>query len=184
MPTVFYCLRVKCFVIAIDKPTKKCYYRKTKIRGERGMNYCYEKVKKNITFYRILWCVLTVVFVALTVLGLQKVINSNSILWEAVYVFCPVMAAFSLAVAIKSFTIKYKEFTVNGNEVFVYAGLLRHYLFIGETIADKYDSFVSINDKLLIATVEEKEITVKISPFNAVNVTVSDKIKKEDLFSE
>ena len=86
------------------------------------MNYDREKVKKNVTFYRVLWCVLTVVFVALTVLGLQKVINSNSILWEAVYVLCPVMAAFSLAVAIKSFTMKYKEFTVNGKEIFVYAG--------------------------------------------------------------
>lgn len=148
------------------------------------MNYDREKVKKNVTFYRVLWCVLTVVFVALTVLGLQKVINSNSILWEAVYVLCPVMAAFSLAVAIKSFTMKYKEFTVNGKEIFVYAGLLRHYLFVDETLVDRFDSFFSINDKLLIATVGEKEITVKISPFNVIKVKVSDKIKKGDLFSE
>lgn len=148
------------------------------------MNYDREKVKKNVTFYRVLWCVLTVVFVALTVLGLQKVINSNSILWEAVYVLCPVMAAFSLAVAIKSFTMKYKEFAVNGKEIFVYAGLLRHYLFVEETLVDRFDSFFSINDKLLIATVGEKEITVKISPFNAIKVKVSDKIKKGELFSE
>ena len=137
------------------------------------MNYDREKVKKSVTFYRILWCVLTVVLAALTVIGLQRVINSGNMFWEIVYVFCPVMAAFSLAVAIKSFTMKYKEFTVNGKEIFV-----------EETLVDRFDSFFSINDKLLIATVDEKEVTVKISPFNAMSVKVSDKVKDGDIFSE
>lgn len=148
------------------------------------MNYDREKVKKSVTFYRILWCVLTVVLAALTVIGLQRVINSGNMFWEIVYVFCPVMAAFSLAVAIKSFTMKYKEFTVNGKDIFVYAGLLRHYLFVEETLVDRFDSFFSLNDKLLIATVGEKEITVKISAFNAIKVKVSDKVKEGDIFSE
>lgn len=103
-------------------------------------------------------------------------INSGIIWLHAVAWVLIVWDIIALIFWIISFSVKYKKFTIENNEVEIYAGLSNHYIKINGELKDEYKSSMSFSPIKLSCLLNDKKLEVAISTSNHIVVKLDDEM--------
>lgn len=85
---------------------------------------------------------------------------------------------FALIFWIMSFNVKYKKFTIENNEIEIYAGLSNHYIKVNGELKDEYKSISSFTPIKLSCLLNDKKLEVTISTSNHIVVKLDDELVK------
>lgn len=104
----------------------------------------------------------------------QQILN----FFVIIVAFVPLAIIFSLA-TVRSLTTSVKRYSVNGSEMTLYCGMVRHELMIDNQVISHGDTWIPFQDAKLAAIVDGNNVMVEVSIMNNPSVYVNGYLVEE-----
>ena len=129
--------------------------------------------KKNVIR---LWSLILLVTIILNIIFWLLAINSGIIWLVSVAWALIVWDILALIFWIMSFNVKYKKFTIENNEIEIYAGLSNHYIKVNGEIKDEYKASFAFTPIILSCSINKHKLQATISTSNHIVVKIDEEL--------